>query len=53
MQRQKRNHTACYRVTGKPVDGALISFSGMESDSAHFSQPGVFVSFVGTKEREV
>jgi hypothetical protein len=39
------------RLAGKPMNGALISFSGMESDSAHFSQPGAFVSFVGTKER--
>ena len=38
---------------GKLMDGALISFSGMESDSAHFSQPGVFVSFGGPKEREI
>jgi hypothetical protein len=32
------------RLAGKPHEGALISFSGMESDSAHFSQPGAFVS---------
>jgi hypothetical protein len=32
------------RYIGKPGQGALISFSGMESDSAHFSQPGAFVS---------
>ena len=38
-------------LSGKPRDGALISFSGMESFLGLFSQSGVFVSFGGPKER--
>ncbi|WP_421775528.1 hypothetical protein [Gracilimonas sp.] len=33
-------------------EGALISFSIMKSALAPFSSPGVFGSFVGTKEHK-
>jgi hypothetical protein len=33
------------------LEGALIYFSVMESVLALISQPGAFVSFVGTKEQ--
>jgi len=41
------------RNTSKPGEGALISFSVMEAFLDLFLQTRAFVSFVGTKEREV
>ncbi len=50
MQRKERNHTADKFSTSNALEGALISFSVMETVLALFSQPRAFVSFVGTKE---
>ena len=49
--RKERNHTADKFSTSNALEGALISFSGMETVLAFISQPGAIVSFVGTKER--
>lgn len=51
MKRKERNHTADKFFISNPFEGALISFSVMETVLALFSQPGAFVSFGGPKER--
>ncbi|MFP8490317.1 hypothetical protein ACKGJO_14645 [Gracilimonas sp. Q87] len=47
----RQSSCTTWDVDQRPIDGALISFSGMESFLGLFSQPGAFVSFGGPKER--